>query len=41
MKIAACIAVLLLLSCPGYPQRANGDRESGEIAIVVNSSNPT
>jgi len=41
MKIAACIAVLLLLSCPGYPQHAGGDRESGDIAIVVNSSNPT
>ena len=41
VKIATCIAVLLLLSSPGYPQRAGGEREFGEIAIVVNSSNPT
>ena len=39
MKIASYIAVLLLFSCPGYPQHAGAD--SGDIAIVVNGSNPT
>src|SRR5579864_4926656 len=46
MKIVRYVAMLVVLSCLGYPQHtggdhAGGDKEPIEIAVVVNASNPT